>query len=81
MECTRHIFGAKSSPTCANFALHRAAKDNAKDIPQASSMVFRNFYVDDFLQSSDSIAIARSVKSTMVELLKRARFYIVKMGF
>ena len=78
MEYTRHIFGAKSSPTCANFALHRAATDNAEEFPQASSMVTRNFYVDDFLQSSDSIEIARNVKNTMVELLKRGGFTLSK---
>ena len=30
-EYTRHVFGAKSSPTCANYALHQVAKDNAKE--------------------------------------------------
>ena len=28
-ECTRHVFAAKSSPTCANCALHQVAKDKA----------------------------------------------------
>ncbi|XP_075264503.1 uncharacterized protein LOC142356492 [Convolutriloba macropyga] len=28
-EYTRHVFGAKSSPACANYALHQVAKDNA----------------------------------------------------
>ena len=28
-QYNRHIFGAKSSPTCANFALQRCATDNA----------------------------------------------------
>ena len=28
-EYTRHVFGAISSPTCANYALHQVAKDNA----------------------------------------------------
>ena len=28
-EYTRHVFGAKRSPTCANYALHQVAKDNA----------------------------------------------------
>ena len=29
-QYTRHIFGAKDSPTCANYALQRTARDNAK---------------------------------------------------
>ena len=28
-EYTRHVFGTKSSPICANYALHQVAKDNA----------------------------------------------------
>ena len=28
---TRHVFGAQSSPTCANYALHQVARDNAKN--------------------------------------------------
>ena len=31
-QYNRHIFGAKSSPTCANFALQRCATDNASGL-------------------------------------------------
>ena len=30
-EYGRHIFGAKSSPTCANYAVQQISKDNAQD--------------------------------------------------
>ena len=40
---TRHIFGAKDSPTCANYALKRTARDNAKFYPEASKAVFEKF--------------------------------------
>ena len=33
-QYTRHIFGAKDSPTCANYALQRTARDNAKFYPK-----------------------------------------------
>ena len=48
---TRHVFGAKSSSTCANYALHQVAKDNAVNDESLVKTVQRNFYVDDFLKS------------------------------
>ena len=47
-QYTRHIFGAKSSPTCANFAVQKVATDNKDDFPQAAEAVFDSLYVDDF---------------------------------
>ena len=32
-EYQRHVFGAKSSPTCAGYALKRVGLDNEKDYP------------------------------------------------
>ena len=42
-QYTRHIFGAKVSPTCANYALQRTARDNAKEYPEAAKSVLENF--------------------------------------
>ena len=50
-EYTPHVFGAKSSPTCANYALHQVAKDNAEEDENLVKAVQRNFYMDDFLKS------------------------------
>ena len=36
-QYTRHIFGAKDSPTCANYALKRTARDNVNPYPEAIS--------------------------------------------
>ena len=46
-EYTRHFFGAKDSPTCANYALQRTATDNEDKFPDVSKIVKRNFYMDD----------------------------------
>ena len=47
-----HIFGAKSSPSCCNYALRRTATDNESDFDQKTlDIVKRNFYVDDCLVS------------------------------
>ena len=50
-ECTRHVFGAKSLPRCANYALHQLAKDNAVKDESLVRTVQRNFYRDEFLKS------------------------------
>ena len=43
-----HIFGAKSSPSVAGYALRKTAKDNEKDFSQeAVDAVLKDFYVDD----------------------------------
>ena len=42
-EYGRHIFGTKSSPTCANYALQQVARDNAQESPQITKLIMRNF--------------------------------------
>ena len=45
-----HMFGAKSSPSVAGYALRRTAKDSANDYSSAAvDAVLRDFYVDDLL--------------------------------
>ena len=41
---TRHIFVAKDSPTCANYALQRTARDNVKFYPEAAKAALEKFY-------------------------------------
>lgn len=61
-----HIFGAKSSPGCANYCLKQIAKDNEEIHPESSDFLQRNFYVDDGLQASETVTEA-------VTTLKKAR--------
>ena len=53
-QCTRHIFGAKCSPTCANYSFQHMASANAKERPEAVKAVLKNFYMDDYLDSVES---------------------------
>lgn len=47
-----HIFGAKSSPSCASYGLRRTAIDNAASYNETViQTVLRSFYVDDLLKS------------------------------
>ena len=77
-QYTRHIFGAKSSPTCANFVVQQTARDNVKSFPVASKAVFTSFYVDDFLHSvpreSDAVVLA----SQLMNMLTKGGFNLTK---
>ena len=53
-QYTRHIFGAKDSPICANYSLRRAAEDNRSQQHKVIPIVVKNFYMDDYLDSCPS---------------------------
>ena len=40
---TRHVFEAKSSPTCANYGFQQSGRDNKLEFPEASFTIDRNF--------------------------------------
>ena len=70
-----HLFGATSSPGCANFALLKAAEDNEELFDRkAANTMRRNFYVDDCLKSVDEEVEA-------VELYKDLRGMCANGGF
>ena len=75
----RHIFGSKDSPTCANYALKRTATDNHTDYPEAAESVHRNFLMDDYLESSSTIAEAAKKAKDLVKLLQRGGFRLTKI--
>ena len=70
-EYTRHIFGAKDAPTCANYALQRTAMNNGEKFLVASGLVKRNFLMDDFLFSAGNIQDAKSLKRNLISLLQK----------
>ena len=73
-DYTRHVLGAKSSPTCANYALHQVAKDNAVNDENLVRTVQRNLYMDDFLKS------VRTPQET-IKIYQKARDVVIKGGF
>ena len=44
-EYNRHVFGARSSPTCVNYALQRSATDQKDAFPEMVRIVDRNFWM------------------------------------
>ena len=77
-EYTRHVFGAKSSPTCANYALHQMAKYNAKEDENLVKAVQRNFYMDDFLKSFRTPQEAIEIYQKVREILNKGGFKLTK---
>ena len=69
-EHSRHVFGAKSSPTCANYALLKAGDDNKEAHPIAAKAIERNFYMDDFAKSVKTEEEAMLVYKDLRETLK-----------
>lgn len=70
-----HLFGAMSSPSCANYALRRTADDNAQYFPrEVINTVKCNFYVDDCLKSVAS-------EEEAVQLVKDVTVLCQKGGF
>ena len=49
---TSHVFGGISSPSCSNYTLKKTAADNVQKYGnEASTIVKRNFYIDNMLKS------------------------------
>lgn len=59
---TVHLFGAGSSPRCANFGLKRIADDYEEKFGnEAANFVRNDFYVDDGLKSVDTVKHATTL--------------------
>ena len=66
LRMKKHLFGAASSPACANYGLKHLASSITDKYPEASSFVQHDFYVDDGLTSVKN-------ESTAIELEKDAQ--------
>ena len=76
---TRHVFGAKSSPTCANYALQRTAGDNSKEYsPKVLDTVTNNFYMDDLLKSTNSKEEGLFLADQLRSLVQKGGFKLTK---
>lgn len=74
-----HLFGAASSPGCANFGLkHLVARGEGKFDQATVKFIQRNFYVDDGLASVDSEAEAIQLVEEARELCKIGKLRLHK---
>ena len=74
-----HLFGGIWSPSCANYALKRTARDN-KHLYSTETVdtVERSFYVDDCLKSVPTETDGIRLATDLNELLKRGGFNLTK---
>ena len=77
-EYQRHVFGAKSSPTYANYALKRVAIDNEDEFPIAAKSIKNNLYMDDFIKSVETPEEAIKVFEQLQPLLSKHGFELKK---
>ena len=77
-EYTRHVFVAKSSPTCANYALLQAGVDNQVDHSRAANAVKRNIYMNDLAKSVATVEEAVSVYQDVRTTLQKGGFILLK---
>ena len=76
---TVHLFGATSSPGCANFALKRTADDFVELFgSESAKFVKEDFYVDDGLKSVPSAVQASALIESTKCLLAKGGFNLHK---
>ncbi|XP_049419820.1 uncharacterized protein LOC125880984 [Epinephelus fuscoguttatus] len=79
-QMTVHLFGATSSPGCANFGLKYLAQQCKTIYPAASAFVERNFYVDDGLISIPTVQEAKELIVEAQELCNHAGLRLHKFN-
>ena len=73
---TRHMFGNKDLPTCANYALQPT--ENVSQYPEATKSVLENFYMDYYSDSVESPERALKRSKELVYLLHLGGFKLSK---
>ncbi|XP_061196561.1 uncharacterized protein LOC133204832 [Saccostrea echinata] len=72
-----HLFGATSSPRCANFCLRKTTQDCTGHFSdEAIKTVLQNFYVDDCLKSVNSVRNGVTLVKELQGPLESGGFHI-----
>ncbi|XP_053472403.1 uncharacterized protein LOC128602541 [Ictalurus furcatus] len=73
-----HIFGAASSPGCANYGMKYLTSKYENDYPLAAVFIRKNFYVDDGLISVDSVQRANQLVNEAREVFSKGQLRLHK---
>ena len=80
-EMAAQVFGSISSPFCSNYVLKKTAADNIKKYGEdVSSILRRNFYVDDLLKILPSAKIAVDMIYKVKSSCKEGGFNLTKFS-
>ena len=74
-----HIFGAVSSPGCANFGLQQVGRDHEDVDHEAAQFLQHDFYVDDGLHASDDVDTAANILKKAREICEQAKLHLHKI--
>ena len=75
----KHLFGATSSPSVANFCLRKTAQLHQEEFDaEAVETVKSNMYVDDMLKSTSTTEKAVSLACQLRKLLEKGGFRLTK---
>ena len=74
------IFGARCSPSIANYIMRRTLSENpaTKLSESEQKTLCSNFYMDDFLRSEPTVEAAQTTREEVTHLLKRGGFHLTK---
>ena len=76
---TVHLFGAISSPSCANVAPKNTAENNQEEFDKETmDTLERNFYDNDCLKAVESEEAGIELARNLFELLQRGGFHLTK---
>ena len=76
---TVHLFGATSSPSCANFSVRKCAEDNVTEFrAQTINTIMNNFYVDDCLTSAATEEDAMALYHELRAICSKGGFLLTK---
>lgn len=76
-----HLFGAASSPGCANYGFKKAADDGEKEFGKgAADFMRRDFYVDDGLKSVKDVDTAIELNQKTQGMCARAGLKLHKFS-
>ena len=74
-----HVFGATLSAACSNYALQRTAMENEAVLGEAAaSALHHNFYVDDFLKSTEHLDPVKHLVKDVINMFKSGGFHLTK---
>lgn len=73
-----YLFGAASSPGCANYGMKYLASQKEKDYPAATNFIKKHFYVDDGLISVDSVDAAIKLVREAQNLCAKGKLHLHK---
>ena len=77
-EFQRLLFGNTASPFCSQYVLHSHAQTHKVDYPEAAESVDNSMYVDDLLDSSETVETAQHLQNQLFDVLAMAGFNLRK---